>query len=165
MLSILFALVVTHAFWFIGRLSDRFHPEPWGRRLVATLAFIAMSALYEWAFLVHSKGQTPGKDIMKLRVVTTGQEAKISTPRALCRWLPLGAAPLLQPLWLMAPALAAAGVSAARRDRRALHDLVAGTRVVAYDRDLEDPDARRPKPRWRRRQEARDQVEAARRRS
>lgn len=155
-LTVLFTAIVIQLFWFIGELSDRWQPEPWGRRLTSTLAFIALSAVYEWAFLVHSNGQTPGKDIMKLRVVTGRPTGAIPTGPALLRWLPLGLTPLLPSLPMMIVAAGLVSAPAFWASRRTGSDLLAGTRVVHYDRDLEDAAAKRPKARWRRRHEARE---------
>lgn len=154
-LSALWAAIVLHILWFFGELVDKHQPEPWGRRFVTTVAFVLAWAVYEWAFLVHSQGQTPGKDIMKLRVVSLGPAPDISTGRALFRWLPVGLLALLEPMWLIVVGAALIASPAVRSDRRVVHDVLARTRVVDYDRDREDPAARRPRPRWRRRQEAR----------
>ena len=66
---LMWALVVTRVLFFMDRLSDRIHPDPWGRAFVATVTFVVLATVYEIVFLVANKGQTPGKDIMKLRVI------------------------------------------------------------------------------------------------
>jgi uncharacterized RDD family membrane protein YckC len=66
-------------------------------------------------------GRTLGKRLTGARVETADGHA-VGYPRALARYLAW---------WLSAPPLAVGFLmAAARRDRRALHDLVAGTRVV-----------------------------------
>jgi uncharacterized RDD family membrane protein YckC len=75
-----------------------------------------------YAVLSHgTTGQTLGKRLAGVRVVDLAGEP-IGYPRALGRWL----------AWLLSAALLFAGflVAPARSDRRALHDLLAGTRVV-----------------------------------
>jgi uncharacterized RDD family membrane protein YckC len=140
---LLWALVVVRVLWFMDFLSDRVDPEPWGRAFVATATFVVFSAVYEVIFLVHNKGQTPGKDIMKVRVVPTDGNKHVGAGRAVARWLLPGLAVLVPPFWLGALAATATGIPAlAQRRRRAVHDLVGGTVVVPYDRDEEDPASR-----------------------
>lgn len=160
-LATLWAAIVMHLLWFFGDLSDRYQPEPWGRWFVTTVSYVTLWGIYEWAFLVHSKGQTPGKDIMKVRVTSTHGSPEISTAQAIGRWLPLGAVAMATNPLLVIVGLAVTSLPAVRDDRRTLLDVVARTRVVPYDRDHEDPSARRPKPRWRRRREAREARQAS----
>lgn len=158
-LCVLWAAIVMHIFWFIGPLAEDHQPDPWGGRFVTTVAFVALWMLYEWAFLVYSKGQTPGKDIMKLRVISTGGSPEVGSAQALLRWTPLAVLPWIAPVWAVPIALAAVALPLVGRRRRAVHEVVSRTRVVAFDRDREDPSARRPKPRWRRRKEEREESE------
>jgi uncharacterized RDD family membrane protein YckC len=145
-------LVVTQLFWFMDKLSDRLDPEPWKRGFVATLTFVVLSGIYEVVFLVHNKGQTPGKDIMKLRVVPTDGRLDIAPVVALRRWLLPGISVMLSPMWMAAAAVAATGVTVPLGTRRrAVHDVIAGTLVVPYDREREDPTAHKAAPSWRRR--------------
>lgn len=151
-LCILWALVITQIFWFMNRLSERFDPEPWGRTFVATMSFVVLSALYEMVFLVRSKGQTPGKDLMKMRVIPTDGSDRVKTVRAFVRWLLPGvlAVAFVASPWLGAATVAAIAATALLPGRRAVHDLVAATMVVPYDRDNEDPAAGKRAHSWRR---------------
>lgn len=155
----LWAAVVSHLFWFMGSLSDRFQPEPWGRAFVPTCTFVVLHGIYEWMFHVHNNGQTPGKDIMKLRLVTVDEHNTLGTRRAVLRWLAPGLLPLLVPLWLALGGYVLMSLPLATASRRSVYDHLANTRVVPYDRDLEDPSAIRPKARWRRRSEARERAD------
>lgn len=153
-LAVLWALVVVRVLWFMDAASDALAPEPWGRGFVVTLCFVVLSALYEVVFLVWNKGQTPGKDIMGIRVVRRDGGEHIALVRALARWSPVGIVPFLRPLWLAASVVVVIVLPAIGTARRALTDVVAGTAVVPYERDREDPAARRPMSRSRRRQVA-----------
>ena len=141
----LWALVVLRVFWWMDGLSDRVHPEPWGRAFGATLTFVVLSGVYEVVFLVASKGQTPGKDLMKLRVVPRHGGEAVSWRRALGRWVLPGLVLLVPPLWAGAGLAAATGATVLGRSRRSLADRLAATAVVPYDRDVEDPDSVRPR--------------------
>lgn len=152
-LTVLFtmwALVVLQVFWFMDSLSDRLDPEPWGRAFVATALFAVLYALYEIVFLVHSKGQTPGRDVMKLRVIGRDGAEHVTWRQAVARWSLPGVAVLIPPVWLAALAIGVTGVTLARSSRRSVPDWLAGTVVVAYDRDKEDSTSRRARS-WRRR--------------
>jgi uncharacterized RDD family membrane protein YckC len=75
-----------------------------------------------YVVLTHGTGgQTLGKRLIGVRVVTAAGHA-VGYPRALARYL----------AWWLSALLLGTGflVAVGRRDRRALHDLVAGTRVV-----------------------------------
>ncbi|MGH9187144.1 MAG: RDD family protein [Acidimicrobiales bacterium] len=136
---VLWALVVLRVLWFMGELSERVDLEPWGRRFVATVTFVVFHAVYEVVFLTRNQGQTPGKDIMNIRVVPLDGGDDVTAVRAATRWLVPGVGVLVPPVWLGAMVVCASGVTAAAGRRRAVHDLVAGTMVVPYARDREDP--------------------------
>jgi pSer/pThr/pTyr-binding forkhead associated (FHA) protein/uncharacterized RDD family membrane protein YckC len=91
---------------------------------VLSLLLILAADLAYGAGLLAMKGRTPGKALLGLAVVKGEMRAGegIGWSAALIRWIvqALGAAPLGFGWW----------VAAFRRDRRALHDLAAGTRVV-----------------------------------
>lgn len=155
-LTVVWVLVVLRVLWFVPGLTDRFQPDPWGRALVATSCFVVLAAAYEVVFVTRSAGQTPGKDILNIRVVRPGHEGAISVWRATARVLPLLAIPLLRPWWAVIVALAICGGSLAGGQRRSLGDTLAGTTVVGYVRDDEDPTALRPVGRHHRRAAAND---------
>jgi uncharacterized RDD family membrane protein YckC len=89
----------------------------WSWLLVAPAAYVTLSH--------GTGGQTLGKRLVGARVVSRAGEP-IGYPRALARYLGwwLALLPLGMGLWM----------AAFRRDRRGLHDLLAGTRVVRAGR-------------------------------
>lgn len=134
---LLFAFVVIRIFWFMDSLSGRFDPQPWGRAFVATLTFIVMYAIYE-AIFVSVRGQTPGMDQMNVRVEVIATAAPPGPVRSVFRWLLPGLLWLITPLWLAAVLITALWITALAPGRRAVHDLLTGTRVVVYDTDIEE---------------------------
>lgn len=88
------------------------------------LSFLACAAVY-WAGVTKFDGATPGKKIMGLKVICSDGELKISWARLFWRetvgrilsLVTFGAGYL----WCLL-----------RRDRRTLHDLVSGTRVIEF---------------------------------
>ena len=138
---LLWVLVVLQILWFMGEMSDRVDPEPWGRAFPATVAFVVLSAVYEVVFLRFNDGQTPGKDLFNVRVVRRSDGGNLSVARAGRRWLLPGLAALVWPIWAAVLAVLATGLTVpfgARR--RAVHDRLAGTVVVHFQRD-DDGDA------------------------
>lgn len=85
----------------------------------------ALWVLYSWYYVVHGwarRGGTPGLRLCGLRLQDWRQTIPIGYPRALLRLLALGVTVATLGLgFLLVPF---------RRDRRALHDLLAGTYVV-----------------------------------
>ena len=74
MVTVLFiclALVIIGLAPLMNHLSDRFDPAPWHRAFAATVLYTLVGTIYEVAFLV-ARGQTPGKDLMNVRVVDAG---------------------------------------------------------------------------------------------
>jgi uncharacterized RDD family membrane protein YckC len=146
---VLWVLVVLRVLWFMGDLAEDVAPEPWGTAFVPTVAFVALFLAYEVVYLVRNQGQTPGKELMKVRVVRAVPQGtdrtdptdgrSIGTGRALVRSL----LPVLT--WLASPALLALALLFApatsvpwSRRRAAWHDHLGGTAVVHYDRQAEE---------------------------
>lgn len=107
-------LLYIEGYLYFGTLAS--FRESVGGPLIATAIFLVVSALF-----VMRTGQTPGKRAYNLAVVDAQSGENLSFLRALWRTAALmfSAAILvggLLPLW--------------RRDRRALHDLLAGSKVV-----------------------------------
>lgn len=139
---LLWVLVVLQILWFMDDLSDRLDPEPWGRAFPATVAFVVLSAAYEVVFLRGNDGQTPGKDLLNVRVVRRADDGNPSVARAARRWLLPGLAALVWPIWAAVIAVFATGLTVPfGAARRTLHDHLAGTMVVHFERDTEDDDA------------------------
>lgn len=140
---VLWALVVLRVFWFMGALSERLDPQPWGRAFVPTVAFVVLHLTYEVVFLTWNKGQTPAKEHFKIRVVRQHEPGDPGPARALGRSTLPGVAWLASPVWLALGLLALLGTAAPLSHRRAAwHDLLAGTSVVHYDRRAEEEDER-----------------------
>ena len=125
-------------------------PEPWGQAFVGYVVYVSLFAIYETVYLVM-RGQTPGKEFLKLRVVdattganpTVGQVVRRSFLTWVLRMIPGGYSTF------GSAAIAVTGLPALvdRRARRTLGDLVAGTIVVHYDATVEEgprPVVRRP---------------------
>lgn len=107
-----------------------------GRDQARPLFFVLLSA-YELVYVIRL-GQTPGKDLLDIRV--TGPDGAPPSPaRAGLRWLPLLAvAAIPDPRASFVLLLAVTAPAALGRARRGTHDLLAGTVVVAYDADHEE---------------------------
>jgi uncharacterized RDD family membrane protein YckC len=162
-LTVLFMCVVIQIFWFVPRLVDDHHPDPWGRALVPQVTFVVLTAILEVTFLRWSLGQTPGRDRMQVRVVRDrGPDAGPTSPtegigvgRALARWAVPGLALLAPQVWPGLVVVALCGLPSLVGDRRSLPDRIAGTRVVRFDRSAHEVAVRghdgklrrRPRPR------------------
>lgn len=133
-----FAIVIVFLVSFMDRLSDAVDPEPWGRALMATLLYIAVTFVYEVVF-ISQRGQTPGKDLLDLKVVSVRTGRHPTLPVAALRALPVAVLRLVPGAAVGTAATLAVGVSVPfDRRRRALHDLLAGTVVVSYDADAHE---------------------------
>jgi uncharacterized RDD family membrane protein YckC len=136
---VLWVLVVLRVLWFMGGLAEDVDPEPWGTAFVPTVAFVVLFLAYEVVYLVRNQGQTPGKELLKVRVVRHGADGPIGPARALVRSL----LPVLT--WLASPAVLALGLlfapatSVPWSERRAAwHDHLSGTAVVHHDRRADE---------------------------
>lgn len=142
-LTVLFinlGLVLIGGASLVGRAVDRWSPEPWGDSFVPTVVYATILLVYETAF-VAARGQTPGMDLLGLEVVVTTTGEHPSVPRAVARTVPLVALRLVP--GAVVGTLAMLGLAATcpiDRRRRALHDLLTGTTVIAYDAEA-DADA------------------------
>ena len=133
-------LTVIQLLWFMDDVSTRWQPEPWGRATAALLAYVFFHFAYTMVFLRWNEGQTPAMDLMKLRAVRTKDGSHLGLGRCGARWLVGGAS------WIVPPvALGGIIVNAATyltvpfdRRRRTVSDWLAGTTVIAYNRDQED---------------------------
>jgi uncharacterized RDD family membrane protein YckC len=141
---VLWMLVVLRVLWFMGSLSDDVAPEPWGHAFVPTVAFVVLFVAYDAAYVAYNRGQTPGKELLKVRVVRRradeGDELTDPGPvRALARSLLPALVWLASPVWLGFGLLFALGTSGPLSRRRAAwHDHLAETSVVHYDRRAEE---------------------------
>lgn len=136
-------LTVIQVLWFMDDVSTRWQPEPWGRATAAVLAYVFFHFVYTMVFLRWNEGQTPAMDLLKLRAVQTKDGSHLGLGRCAARWLVGGASWIMPPVVLGGLIVNAATyltVPADRQRRRTVSDWVAGTTVIAYDRDKEDPD-------------------------
>lgn len=139
MLMILWVVSILLTPLFMKGLVARVASGPWGRSLAPTVLFVAIAISYEAVFVCRNLGQTPGKDVMNVRVVS--DDGLVSPRSALVR------AAGTSIIWLVpAPLFAAAFLGSAILamavwPRLAIHNALARTRVVAYNRSAEDPDA------------------------
>lgn len=135
------ALVLVGTAPLVDAAVDRWSPEPWGRSFVPTVVYGAIFLVYQTAF-VAVRGQTPGMDLLDLKVLDAGAVATGAHPRwtrSLVRAVPLVALRFVPGALVGTMALLAVEVSAPfDRRHRGVHDLVAGTVLVAYDADAEE---------------------------
>ena len=135
-----FALAVTVLVPVMAPLTDLLDRGPWGRSLAPALLIALVGITYETVFTA-GRGQTPAKDLFCIKVVAA------STPDPPARRRVAIRATLLWS-WIVVPlpgSTVAAGVvivfvvgmAAAALDpaRRALHDRLLTTEVIAYDAD------------------------------
>ena len=141
----LFALSIAHIFLHLQLWSDTVTPEPWGNWFLVTMTFFVCYAAYEIVFICKA-GATPGKDLLRIRVIDHYTGATPTAGQATRRWLLPG---IVQPIpggWPAAVLTAVWGSTAlADPDRRSVHDRMAGTRVVMAtpSDDPEDDEHRR----------------------
>lgn len=135
-------LTVIQLLWFMDDVSSRWQPEPWGRATAAILGYIFFHFVYTMVFLRWNEGQTPAMDLLKLRAVRTKDGSHLGLGRCGARWLVGGVSWIAPPVVLGGIIVNAATYLTAPFDRRrrTVSDWVAGTTVIAYNRDKEDPD-------------------------
>lgn len=135
-------LTVIQLLWFMDDVSTRWQPDPWGRATAAVLAYAFFHFAYTMVFLRWNEGQTPAMDLMNLRAVRTKDGSHLGLGRCAARWLVGGASWILPPVVLGGLVVNAASyvTTPLDRRRRTVSDWLGGTTVIAYDRDIEDPD-------------------------
>ena len=135
-------LTVIQLLWFMDDVSSRWQPEPWGRATAAILGYVFFHFVYTMVFLRWNEGQTPAMDLMKLRAVRTKDGSHLGLGRCGARWLVGGVSWIAPPVVLGGIIVNAATYLTVpfERRRRTVSDWVAGTTVIAYNRDKEDPD-------------------------
>ncbi len=134
-------LTVIQLLWFMDDVSTRWQPDPWGRASAAVLVYVFFHFVYTMVFLRWNEGQTPAMDLMNLRAVRTADGSHLGLGRCALRWLVGGASWAVPPVLfggLVVNAATYLPVAFDRR-RRTVSDWLAGTTVIAYDRDKEDP--------------------------
>lgn len=134
------AIVLVGTAPLIDDAASRWAPEPWGSAFVSTLLFSVTFFVYETAFLAV-RGQTPGMDLVQLKVIVPATGEHPSWRRAALRTLPLTLLRVVPTAIFGTVAMLLVGISApVDRRRRGLHDFLAGTIVISYDADADDED-------------------------
>ena len=134
-----FGLAVSVLFAVMAPLTDALDLGPWGRALAPTLVFVLLAVTYETVF-VALRGQTPGKDLLNVKVTRDGTSAPLwvtAFVRAVVAWSVVVVAVVDLRVGL---AIVAAGVLALVIDpgRMGVLDRLCGTTVISYDADLEE---------------------------
>jgi len=139
-----FILVIVQIFWFMDSVSRKYDFEPWGRPFMASMIFIGLYAIYETFFHTFAGGQTPGKILLRIKVVRRKDEKPPSLLQSFARWPLAGIAlPLLfapnatlwfahYKLWALALWLAPGITAFLTKNHLSIHDLAAGTKVVRH---------------------------------
>ena len=135
-------LTVIQLLWFMDDVSTRWQPDPWGRATAAMLGYVFFHFVYTMVFLRWNEGQTPAMDLMKLRAVRTEDGRHLGLGRCGARWLVGGVSWIVPPVVLGGLIVNAATYLTVPFDRRrrTVSDWLAGTTVIAYNRDQEDPE-------------------------
>lgn len=107
-------LVLLVMAWIIGQMF-------YGDEFMASLVILAAGFTYNWLFWTRFNGQTPGKRMTGVRVVPMSG-GRISDRQAVLRALGYWAEWVVLGLGLL--------LAFTNRDRRTLHDFMAGTRVI-----------------------------------
>lgn len=133
-----FALAVTVLVAITGPLTSALDVGPWGRTLGPVLLFTGVGLLYETVFIA-ARGQTPGKDVLHIRVVDAATGETPDVGAALRRSVIVGATRLVPGVGIGTVSVLALAVTMPfDRDQRGAHDLAAGTRVVHHEPDHDD---------------------------
>lgn len=136
----MFALSIAHIFLHLQLWSDTVTPEPWGNWFLVTMTFFVCYAAYEIVF-VWKVGATPGKDLLRIRVIDHHTGTTPSAGQAARRWFLPGIVQPIPGAWAGAVLTAVWGTTAfADPHRRSIHDRMAGTRVVMAT-PSDDPEA------------------------
>jgi uncharacterized RDD family membrane protein YckC len=145
---LLFAFVVTGIAFWVQPLAEQIDPGPWNRAFVSTLTYAAFFVLYEVVFLA-ARGQTPGKDVMRIKVIRIQDGERPTVGDAFTRSVVHATVAIFPNIWLAALVHFGVGLTApASPMRRTIADHAARTQVVYYD----DPDDRHRPSVWDRHQ-------------
>lgn len=137
-LFIEFAIVLLGLWWVMDAISTNVDPQPWGRAFAATVLYVVVAAIYEILFLT-TRGQTPGKDLLNLKVVdrATGEAPSLAmSVRRTAPFLVLRMVPGAFLGSLVVGAMCPVGSS-----RLSIADRIANTMVIEFDADEADDDA------------------------
>jgi uncharacterized RDD family membrane protein YckC len=115
-------------------------PWPWGDDFAPLITFVVLAFIYEVAFIA-ARGQTPGKERMKIRVTRVSDGGKPTIRQAMVRSSVVAVLRMVPGTLILTGNVAAlvSGVSAPlNMRRRGLNDYLAGTMVVRYDADQQE---------------------------
>lgn len=108
-----------------------------GSPLLLLLIFAYSGAIYLlWhGYLLHKYGQSIGKNVFEIAIVTM-ENQRVGLPKLILkRWLPLAIISFLGPIGSLLIIINILFIF--RKDRRCIHDLIAGTQVVSVAKKKE----------------------------
>lgn len=134
-LFLTFACVATLLVLVMDRLTQAFDRGPWGSTLGVLLLYALLGGCYETVFVARS-GQTPGKDLMNIRVVDVATAEPPAWRAAIKRSMCMAVARLVPGVVVgtLAPLLFGLSVPVGASGR-GVHDYFCGTRVEFFDAD------------------------------
>lgn len=107
---------------------ENFKSQPGYTYLIPATIFGFVMFVLIHGYLLNKYGQTVGKKLLKIKIVTT-KDYKVALPRLLLfRYVPISLASLVPVAGSFLPAVDALFIF--RKDRRCLHDLIARTKVI-----------------------------------
>lgn len=157
-LTLQMSLTVIGVLWFIQstrqivdgqtvRVAKYTGPEPWGNDFAPLITFVVLAFLYEVVFIAV-RGQTPAKELLKIKVTRVADGDKPTLRQAVLRALPNVLCRLVPGVLVIVGNLVAFITGASTPfslRRRSVADFAAGTMVVHYDAvAVEGPIKRRP---------------------
>ncbi len=138
-LFLTFALSVSVLVTVMRSITSTLDVGPWGRTLGPVVVFAIVAWLYETAF-VALRGQTPGKDVLHVRVVDIDTGAPPGWRAAAWRSFLVGVWRFVPGVGVGTAAVVVLGATAPFGESpRGVHDRLARTRVEYHDADLVEP--------------------------
>ncbi len=116
--------------FFIGPYLgyEQFGQQPGLTYLIAATVFGLVAFLLIHGYYLHKSGQTVGKKLLKIKIVSTDNK-KVSLIKLFgLRYLPITLSSVVPIIGSFLPTIDALFIF--RKDRRCVHDFIAGTKVV-----------------------------------
>ncbi len=107
---------------------DGLGSQPGYQYLIPATIFGFIMFVLIHGYLLSKYGQTVGKKVLKIKIVSTEDEKVGLVKLLMLRYLPISVATLVPIAGSFLPAADALFIF--RKDRRCVHDLIAGTRVI-----------------------------------
>ncbi len=125
--TIVLAVLVLATIWFGGRLGGEINDQVMALAGYSGAAIVMASGFLYFTLFVGSAGRTPGKTLFGLKIVGVNDQ-DMTYGRACLRSL----------CWILSLVLFSVGflMIAFTRQKRGLHDILAGTRVIRTPRQL-----------------------------